>query len=81
MDQVIDFDWSKEYLAEDMLLKQRRPRQPAAQAEEEEEKKGEPAAQQAPPLKTFYAIIKLERDTLSQEQTLLIGSKLDAETA
>ena len=61
-----------------MLIKQRRPRQ---QAGEEEEKKGEPAQQQAPPLKTFYAIIKLERDTLSQEQTLLIGSKLDAETA
>ena len=47
---------------------------------EEEETKG-PSIEPAQPLKTFYALIKLEKDTLSQEQTLLIGSKLDAETA
>ena len=68
-----------------MLVKQRRARpQQQQQNQEEEEKKGEPALQNAQPQqapRTFYAIIKLERDTLSQEQTLLIGSKLDAETA
>lgn len=31
--------------------------------------------------KDYYAIIKFEKEVLAQEQTLLIGSKLDTDTS
>ena len=64
-----------------MLIKQRGQAQQKQSSQGEEEKKGETGQTKASHQKTFYALIKFERDTLSQEQTLLIGSKLDVETA
>lgn len=63
---MIDFDWESEYIAEDLLANQRRGK-PQASGAAEEEKKGGEAAKPTPAPKTFYALIKFEKDTLSQE--------------
>ena len=57
-----------EYEAEDSL-----PRQKKVEESKEESKEEAP--------KIFFALIKLEKETLAQEQSLIIGSKLDSDTA
>ena len=75
VDQTLTFDMKKEYRAEDVLPKQRRQKKVTEESKEESKN----PASEAP--RTYYAIIKFQKETLAQEQTLLIGSKLDSETS
>ena len=71
IDQRLTFDLNKEYRAEDVLPKQKRVAKKAAQEETKEESKEESKGgskeegEEAP--RTYYAIIKFEKETLAQE--------------
>ena len=58
-------------MAEDIL-----PKQGPQKKQQEETKDAADHSQ-----KEFYALVKMEKDILAQEQTLFIGSKLDTDTA
>ena len=62
---------NREYRAEDILPKQKRVAKKAAQEETKEEtkeeSKGEPKEEGDEAPRTYYAIIKFEKETLAQE--------------
>ena len=64
VDKTLTFDLNREYRAEDILPKQRRIAKKAEQEESKEEAKEE-SKNEAP--RTYYAIIKFEKETLAQE--------------
>ena len=69
VDQTLTFDLSREYRAEDILPKQKRIAKKADQEESKEESKSASTTlegnDEAP--RTYYAIIKFEKETLAQE--------------
>ena len=69
--EQFSFAFTREYQSEEVLPN------PKKSAQQEETKGNEPADI----AKDYYAIIKFEKEVLAQEQTLLIGSKLDTDTS
>ncbi len=74
-DSQIMFDFKKEYRAEEVLPKSDKKNQQS----QEESKEITQKPDEIP--RDYYALIKLEKEVLAQEQTLLIGSKLDTDTS